>query len=270
VSQHRATSAWWFVDRLRRREITSSWRETSVAPDQSRLEDFVKALHDDARYASAYDRLFSSLELTARSRSGRRVLVTSARPGEGKSTVVINLALAMSLAGRRVLVVDADLRCPTLHQLLDLPNHSGLANVLSGERDVSDVLQTVAIEAPAGPARCLKVITSGAVSPDSVHLLGLPRMAATLEGLIERFDFVLLDSPPVLPVNDPIVLATVTDMVLLVIQAGTASGHEVRRARQRLESVGTTVVGSVLTRCDGAAEEDGHYQYPYGPTARAD
>ena len=229
----------------------------------------MKALHDDARYASAYDRLVSSLELIARSRSARRVLVTSARPAEGKSTVVINLALALSLAGRRVLVVDADLRCPTLHQLLDLPNHSGLANVLCGERDVSDVLQTVTIETAAGPARSLTVITSGTVSPDSVHLLGLPRMAATLEDLMGRFDFVLLDSPPVLPVNDPIVLATVADMVLLVIQTGTA-GPEVRRARQRLESVGTTIVGSVLTRSDSAAEEDGHYQYPYGPTSRAD
>jgi capsular exopolysaccharide synthesis family protein len=176
----------------------------------------------------------------------------------------------MSLAGRRVLVVDADLRCPTLHQLLELPNHSGLANVLSGQCDVPDVLQTVTFRARTSPTGSLSVITSGTVSADSVHLLGLPRMAATLEDLSCRFDFIVLDSPPVLPVNDPIVLSTAADMVLLVIQAGEAAAHEVRRARQRLESVSARIVGSVLTRFDGAREEDGQYEYPYRPDSRAD
>ena len=238
--------------------MSSSLRHREVAKAQPRVDDFLNALRGDGRYASTYDRLLSSLELIALSRPGRRILVTSARPREGKSTVVVNLALAMTIARRRVLVVDADLRYPTLHRLLDLPNDSGLANMLSGQCDASEVLQTVTLPAGTSPTTgSLSVIASGTVSPESVHLLGSPRMAATLEDLSGRFDFILLDSPPVLPVNNPIVLATVADMVLLVIQAREAAEHEVRRARQRLESVGDRIVGSVLTDFDDAGEEDG-------------
>jgi capsular exopolysaccharide synthesis family protein len=250
---------------VRRREMSASSRQTQVATAHPGLDNFVNALRDEGRYASAYDRLVSSLELIARSRRGGRILVTSARPREGKSTVVVNLALAMSFAGRRVLVIDADLRCPTLHQLLERPNHRGLADVLSGQCDVGEVLQAVTFRPGTSPTGSVTAITSGTVSPDSAHLLGLPRMAATLENLSGSFDFIVLDSPPVLPVNDPIVLATAADMVLLVIQAGEAAADEVQRARQRLESVNATIVGSVLTRFDSAREEDGHYEYPYRP-----
>jgi capsular exopolysaccharide synthesis family protein len=258
------------TERLRGRDVGLSLRQTAVVDARPQLDDFVHALRDDRRYASAYDRLLSSLDLAARSRPGGRVLVTSARPGEGKSTVVVNLAVAMGLAGRRVLVVDADLRCPALHRLLDVGNHRGLADVLSGQCAAADVVQSIDLPTTASPARSLSVITSGPVSADSVHLLGSPRMAAALGDVSQPFDFVLLDSPPILPVNDPIVLSTVSDMVVFVIQAGETAGPEVRRARQRLERVSDRIVGSVLTRFDGAWEDDGQYAYPYGPDAGTD
>jgi Mrp family chromosome partitioning ATPase len=167
-------------------------------------------------------------------------------------------------------VVDADLRRPALHHLLELPNESGLADVLSGQVEGRDAVQMLTIQAASGVARTLGVLTSGAVSADSVHALGLPRLAETLAGLGAGFDFVLLDSPPVLAVNDAIVLSTVADMVLLVIRAGDAAEHEVRRARERLEASGGRVVGCVLTGCDAAAAEDGQHPYPRGERSLQD
>lgn len=237
-------------------ELISAWRPGGADAPVG-YADFVQALKDEPRYAAAYEALFSSLELLARARQPMSVLVTSAGPREGKSSVVANLALVMGAAGRRVLAIDADLRRPSLHENLNLPNRSGLSELLLGQAEPLAVLQRASANGFSGAG--VSLVSAGA-APEAALAIPTPRLASALQALSGGFDFVLLDSPPVLAVNDAAALAACVDGVLLAIRAGTTSEEDLRRAKQRIEQAGGRILGSVLTRYDGTG---GSHPYPY-------
>jgi len=167
------------------------------------------------------------------------LVVTSSVPLEGKSTVAADLALTLVESGSRVLLVDADLRRPTLAGLFGLEQRVGLTNVLVGQVSVSEAIQTWGVQG-------LDVLASGGLPPNPSELLGSSKMERLMEELRQRYDKIILDAPPVLPVADAVVASELADGVLFVIRHGKTTRTTVANSSRALHSVNARIVGSVL------------------------
>jgi len=212
--------------------------------------------------AEAYRMLRTNLVLSSAVGSDRRLLVTSVNPGEGKSTVVTNLAVALAENGARVVAVDADLRRPTLHEKLALANSPGLTELLRDEACLDDVIQ-------AAPIRGLSMIACGQVVPNPVELLGSSRTREALDELASRFEWVLVDVPPILAVAYTTVLTPLVDGVILVIESEKTRRTAVMTAIEQVQDVGGRLIGAVLNKVDlrRSAYTSGQY---YGDYYRSD
>ena len=189
----------------------------------------------------------------------RALLVTSAEPREGKSTIAANLALAIAQSGRNVIVVDGDLRKPTLHRAFDLSNEIGLSSVLKGEATLDEAVQDSKIPG-------VQVLTSGPLPPNPAELIDSPRMTELIEQLARRCDMILLDAPSILAVTDAAVLASATDGVVLVVGRTQARREAVQAACRHLADVKARPIGVVVNR----AEKGGGYYYHRRTLAQRD
>lgn len=190
-------------------------------------------------------------ELSEQPQPGRTLMVTSAEPKEGKSTVVANLAAAMARSGYHVIVVDADMRRPALHRVFNVPNDTGLSNLLAG-----DVALGASIKNSKIPG--VQILPSGPEPPDAGRLMSSPRIRALIKKLQETYDLVLVDTPAYLPVADAALLAAsgVAD-VLLVVGRAQARREAVEDVRRELSSVKARCLGVVVNR----ARREGTYAY---------
>jgi len=213
-------------------------------PDQLTTPDLVTLTQPRSAAAEAYRTLRTSLEFSSLDRPLRTLVVTSSSPDEGKSTTVANLALALAQAGRRTVVVDADLRRPSLHSLFGLPNVAGLTSMMLDEAAAQPPYQ-------AGPVAGLRVLTSGPLPPNPAELLASRRLDDVLARLTQDADIVLFDAPPLTAVSDAAVLAARVDGVILVVQAEKTRREAVQRAKKTLERVNAHLVGAVLTEVKG-------------------
>jgi tyrosine-protein kinase Etk/Wzc len=195
----------------------------------------------------------------------RTLVVTSAAPGEGKTMTAANLAVTLAYDGLRVLLVDCDIRRPRIHGLFQLPRAPGLMELLRTSSD-PDAPQPRAIRET--PVARLSVLTCGALPVNAANLLSGTRMRVLLGELQERFDIIVLDTPPVLATADASIVASLTDGVLLVVRAGTTDRHAAQRAYQQLANVGARVVGTVLNDPGGEVAKEGDYYYPYDYAAQ--
>ncbi len=221
----------------------------AVIPSAGRA---TRALYSSSAQEEAFRRLRTSILAKELDEPLRTILVASAEVDEGKSTVVANLGRAMGRLGRQVVVVDADLRAPTLHRFFDLlPTESGLADVLAGRVELDAAITD------SGVPNCA-VLRSGNPPADPTELLGSPAMAATLAGLVERYEVVLIDSPALLAVSDGAILASAVDGVLLVVRSGQARRESLERTRRQLEGVRASMLGSVVNCAAEAYEVYGH------------
>ena len=190
--------------------------------------------------SEAYRTLRTNLDFSSLDKPLKTMLVTSAGPEEGKSTVLANLAVTTAQAGRRVILVDCDLRRPTLHSIFNLKNNVGLTTMIVDDTAMeSPPLQDTGVEG-------LQLVSSGPLPPNPSELLGSRRMEEIIAALLERADVVLFDAPPVVAVTDAAVLATKVDGVLLVINAGGTKRDYARAAKARLEKVNANLLGAVL------------------------
>jgi polysaccharide biosynthesis transport protein len=184
----------------------------------------------------------------------KAIQITSAMPGEGKTTTATNLAVVLAQAGSKVILVDADLRKPRVHHVFALNPVYGLTNALLGD-PVDLAIEQI--------DEHLWVMPSGSVPPNPSEMLGGRRLHAVIEELKSRFDYVVIDSAPVLPVSDAIALSRQVDGVLVVTQAGRTSAPQVRQTLAGLEQVSAPVLGVVLNKASGRQSGAG-YQYGYG------
>lgn len=212
--------------------------------------------------AEAFRSLRTNLQFVDATNHPRTLVVTSSLAGEGKTTTTANLALTLAEAGASVCLIEGDLRRPRLLRYLGLEGAVGLTDVLIGHTDLSTVLQ------PYGEHK-LAVLGSGPLPPNPSELLGSPAMKETLGDLRERFDYVLIDAPPLLPVTDAAVTSTLVDGVLVVVGSGIAHRDHVNTALDSLTRVDTTVLGILINRLPrrgaGRRYYDYHYEYQADP-----
>lgn len=188
---------------------------------------------------------------------GHTFVITSSLPSEGKSTTTINLAVALADAGKRVALLDTDLRKPKVAEYLNIEGGAGLTDVLIGRARVADVML------PWGK-RPLYVLPAGKVPPNPSELLGSKQMGQLLEALSNEFDVVLCDAPPLLPVTDAAVLSRSTTGALVVVAAGKTTTNQLEGALDALETVGSKVAGMVLTMIPTHGPDAYGYGYGYG------
>ena len=207
--------------------------------------------------AEAFRSLHTSLRFMALERPIRTLLVTSARPGDGKTTIAANLAYAAARSGDRVLLIDCDLRKPQAHLLFAFPNEIGFTSVLLGEATIRQVAHLVP------DAEALAVVTAGPQPPNPSELLAGECTQKSLKRLSEAVavDLVVIDSPPVLPVSDPVVLAPLVDGVVVVASANTTARRQLQKSIERLAQVDAPMLGTVLNRHDPLVSGDYSYGY---------
>lgn len=207
--------------------------------------------------AEAFRQIRTNLQFAHVGHASKALLVTSSLPGEGKSTTAANLAIAMAQAGQSVVLVDADLRRPSVNEYLGLDRNAGLTTVLIGAADVNEVLQ------PWGSGG-LYVLTSGQIPPNPSELLGSVAMRELITGLEQVFDAVIIDAPPLLPVTDAAVLAQQVGGVVLVVGASRVRFQDLQKSLGSLSMVDADVLGVVLNLLPSKGPDAySYYNYEY-------
>ena len=213
-------------------------------------------------FAEAFRALRTSMRLSTTSRESRVIAVTSCQPAEGKSTVAVNMAAVLAQSGKRVVLVDTDMRRPSVYKRLRMEGGKGLSEVLTGYFSLDEVIHT------HETLKTLDVIPSGTVPPLPADLLASDPMAELVRQLRERYDYVLFDTPPVLSVTDPAIVASQSDGLVLVIRQGYCTRRMLVRASEILRELDVKVYGFVLNGVDASLPEYygylGYYTYDYG------
>jgi len=210
----------------------------------------------ESQHAEAYRVLRTNLLFSRKDDKLNTIVVVSAGAGEGKSTTTLNLATVFAQTGHRVLVVDSDLRRPTLHKLLRVANSLGLTNYLLKQNTLEEVIQRTAVPT-------LDLMASGKLPSSSMNVLGSASMKEMISELKQRYDFIFFDSPPIMGVSDAAVLASEVDMVVQVIQYRRYPQPMNIRAKQLIEKVGGNLIGIVLNNINMSQDESYYYYSGY-------
>jgi exopolysaccharide transport family protein len=218
--------------------------------------ELVTQVRPQSQMAESYRALRTSLLLSNLGSPPKVIMITSALPQEGKTTTSINTAVVLAQKGVRVLLIDADLRRPSIHKTLGMGPHSGLSNVLTGSTTVDEAI----VRSSLLPNLC--VLPAGTPPPNPAELLASPNMRDVLQHLREQYDHIVIDTPPSLSVTDAVVLSPRADAVVLVIRSGQTSKQALRRSRDILFQVNAKVVGVLLNAVD-LSSPDYYYYYEY-------
>ncbi len=230
-----------------------------VVPDVKDVDPIVALTDPKSVISESYGALRSSLLYSTRDGLPQVVLVTSAQASEGKSTTSFAVARSMAQVGKRTLLVDGDLRRPSIQRLAGVAKTVGLSSVLVGE---SSIAEAIAHDETDN----LFIMPSGPLPPSPAELLSSPRLIETLNAVRKEFDFILVDSPPVLGLADSPGLSALADGVLLVIEADRGRGGQLKAAVRRLRMMKPTILGAVLTKFDPNAAGNTYstyYRYDY-------
>jgi capsular exopolysaccharide synthesis family protein len=229
------------------------------APVLGVIPQNVGVILDEGRespHAEAYRVLRTNLLFSRKNENWNTISVLSGGAGEGKSTTLFNLATIFAQNGQRVLVVDSDLRRPTLHKVLHVSNTMGLTDFLLKQRSLDEVIQKTKVPT-------MDFLASGKLPSSSMSILGSPQMKETIQELKRRYDFIFFDSPPLLGISDASVLASEMDMVLQVIQYRRYPQPMTLRAKQMILKVGGNLVGIVLNNINMSQDESYYYYSGY-------
>ncbi len=227
-------------------------------PKAHDLDPMAELEDPKSEMVEAYLSVQARLAFTTENGLPRTLAVTSTRPGEGKSTTAFALARTLSRTGRSVILVDADMRSPSQHEMLNLENDRGLSNYLSGTGDLSSLIQT-------GINGGLTLLSAGPMPPNAAELLTSDRLAELVIELASKYDHVILDAPPVMGLADTPLIASRVEGCIFVIEAHKTRATMAQVALARLQSATTKVVGGLLTMFDTRRADFGYsYEYGYG------
>lgn len=198
----------------------------------------------------------TNIQFASVDRKVQTIMVTSSEPGEGKSTTIANLGVVLAQQQKRVLIIDSDLRKPTVHFTFQLPNKTGLTNVLTRQLDFDSTVLETAVP-------FLEVLPSGPLPPNPSEILASRSMGELIKELEQIYDYILLDAPPVNVVTDPQIISKLADGVILVIRSGKTEEESAKLAVEKLKKVEANIIGSIL---NDKETKDTHYYYYYGET----
>ena len=233
--------------------------EPAAPSDEELSMDIVAHTHPRSPITESYRALRTSLLLSSAGKL-QSILVTSSVPREGKSTTAANLAIVLAQMGKRVVVVDADLRKPRIRQIFGGSGRKGLVEYLANQAEETEIIESSSVPQ-------LSFIASGPIPPNPAELLSSPRMTTLLENLRGRFDYVIVDSPPVLAVADAIIIGNQVDGLVLCAHGGRTPREVIQRASARLRQAGSHTLGSVLNNLEERHRRDrysSHYYEYYG------
>ena len=202
-----------------------------------------------------YRTIRTNIQFAGVDREIRTIMVTSSNPGVGKSTTAANLAVVFSQQGKRTLLVDADMRKPTVHYTFNLNNTIGLTNVLTRKMELMEAVNIT-------DDKNLFVLPSGPIPPNPAELLGSKRMKDTMEDIQKEFDIVIMDTPPVLAVTDAQIIANYCDGTVLVVSSGNTEIDNAQKAKEVLSNTSTKLLGAVLNQ--KKVNKENQYYYYYG------
>ncbi len=206
--------------------------------------------------AEAYRSLRTNIQFANLDNNMKTILITSATPGEGKTITLLNIAIAMAQNKQRVIVIDCDMRKPRIHKILGISNKSGLAEYLMDGNNIDDYINRIF-------KLNIDVMTSGKIPSNPSELLHSNVMKEMVEFLEKKYDYVLFDSPPVVPVTDAVVMSSYIEGAILVVSSGKVSVDMVKKAKESLESSGVNLIGAVLNKIpvNNSKEYKSYYYY---------
>ena len=208
--------------------------------------------------AEAYRVIRTSVQFAQAGKELKTIAITSCTPNEGKSMTIANLAIVLTQAGKSVLIMDCDMRNPTVHKNFNLSNKVGLSSCISMGTAVADAVQATAIEG-------LDALTAGVIPPNPSELLGSEQMKNLLQRAKEQYDYVLIDTPPVMPVTDALIVSRFVDGMILVIASAEVKVEMARDVKNQLVNAGANILGVVLNKVRSEHHGYGYgYYYYYG------
>ena len=216
--------------------------------------------HNDLKnpVTEAYRVIRTSIQFAQAGKELKTLAVTSCIPNDGKSMTAANLAVVLTQAGKSVLLIDCDMRNPTVHKNFNLSNKVGLSSCISMGTALSDAVQKTSIEG-------LYALTGGVIPPNPSELLGSEQMKNVLQRAKEQYDYVLIDTPPVMPVTDALIVSRFVDGMILVIASAEIKVEMARDVKNQLQHAGANILGVVLNKVRSEHHGYGYgYYYYYG------
>lgn len=222
---------------------------------QEQVNSLITVVKPSSVISEEFRTLRTNIQFSMVDKKFATLMFTSASPGEGKTTVASNVAVVFASQGKKVLLIDADMRNPSVHKLFNLLNYKGLTNLLTEDKaSIQDIVHQTEINN-------LSVLTCGVIPPNPSELLASNRMNQLMERLKEHFDLILFDLPPIIAVTDAQIMANKTDGTIFVIRNGVAEKNNLYKAKELLEHVHAKVIGVVYN--DKKRSTDAAYHY-YG------
>lgn len=221
------------------------------------LYDLIVNNRPKSPISEAYRSLRTNVQFANLDNNMKTILITSATPGEGKTSTLINLAVAMAQNDEKVMIIDCDMRKPRIHKTLGISNKLGLAEYLMSGEDISRFIHTI-------DALNIDVMTSGKIPTNPSELLHSKVMKKMVEFIKSKYDYVFFDSPPVVPVTDAVVMSSYIDGAILVVESGGVEIDLIKRAKELLISSGIEILGVVLNKIpmnDPKAYQSYYYYY---------
>jgi capsular exopolysaccharide synthesis family protein len=228
-----------------------------ASPTKSNRRYIIAHENPKSPISEAYRTLRTNIDFSAVDNELRTLMITSSGPGEGKSTTVANIATVYAQTHRKVIVLDADLRKPTMQHTFEVSNRKGLTSFLSGRDELKDVIQNTRILG-------VDIIPSGPIPPNPSEILSSKKLMALVETLKETYDLIIFDTPPALAVTDAQIMATKVDGVILVIDQGRVKKEAAAKMKASLDHVNAHILGVVLNNVDRKTGDNYYYYYYYG------
>lgn len=218
------------------------------------LNGLISLNHPKSPISEAYRTLRTNIQFSSLDKEIKTISITSPGPEEGKSTTICNLAITMAQANKNILLIDADLRKPKIHKHFELNNTNGLTTALVLNKPLGDVIRKTTVSG-------LDILTAGPTPPNPSEILGSNSMKELIEEVREKYDRVLVDSPPIGLVTDPAILSAIVDGTIMVVNFGKTHIDAAQRAKQLLDNVNANILGVVLNKVP--ISRNGYYKNYY-------